>query len=132
LPYLARVHLLFGEWLRRQGRRREGRRHLRLAFELFSDIGCNSFAARAARELGLSGEKTRHREPSTNELTPQEQQIAQMAATGLSNREIAERLYLSHRTVASHLYHVYPKLGVSSRNQLHLALRRFAMSQVSG
>jgi DNA-binding CsgD family transcriptional regulator len=122
--FLARVHLLFGEWLRREGRRREARWQLRAAYDLLSKIGCDAFAARAARELGLSGEKTRHRPPSINEeLTRQELQVAQLAASGLSNREIAERLFLSHRTVASHLYHVYPKLGVTSRNQLHLALK---------
>ena len=124
-PYLARAHLLFGEWLRRQGRRREARWQLRAAYDLLSDIGCNAFAARAARELGLSGEKTRRRPRLTDdELTRQELQVARMAASGLSNREIAERLFLSHRTVASHLYHVYPKLGITSRNQLHLALKQ--------
>ena len=123
--YLARVHLLFGEWLRREGRRREARWQLRVAYDLLFAIGCNAFAARAARELGLSGEKTRHRPPSIDdELTRQELQVAQMAASGLSNREIAERLFLSHRTVASHLYHVYPKLRITSRNQLHLALEQ--------
>lgn len=90
-----------------------------------SDIGCNAFAARAARELGLSGEKTRHRPPAIDdELTRQELQVAQFAPSGPSNREIAERLFLSHRTIASHLYHVYPKLGITSRNQLHLALEQ--------
>jgi DNA-binding NarL/FixJ family response regulator len=118
------VHLLFGEWLRREGRRREARWQLRAAYDLLSNIGCDAFAARAARELGLTGDKTRHRPPSINdELTTQELQVAQLAASGLSNREIAERLFLSHRTVASHLYHTYPKLGVTSRNQLHLALK---------
>jgi DNA-binding CsgD family transcriptional regulator len=125
--YLARVYLLFGEWLRREGRHQEGRGHLRTAYELLSDIGCNAFAARAAHELGLSGDKTRRRPPSTDDqLTAQELQVAEMAASGLSNRDIAERLYLSHRTVASHLYRVYPKLGITSRNQLHLALQGHA------
>jgi DNA-binding CsgD family transcriptional regulator len=123
--FLARVHLLFGEWLRREGRRQEGRQQLRTAYDLLSDMGCDAFAARAGRELGLSGEKTRRGPPSMDdELTAQELHVAQMAASGLSNREIAERLYLSHRTVASHLYRVYPKLGIASRNQLHLALQR--------
>ena len=117
----------FGEWLRREGRHQEGRGHLRTAYELLSDIGCNAFAARAAHELGLSGDKTRRRPPSTDDqLTAQELQVAEMAASGLSNRDIAERLYLSHRTVASHLYRVYPKLGITSRNQLHLALHGHA------
>lgn len=71
----------------------------------------------------LIGEKTRHHPPSINdELTGQELQVAQLAASGLSSREIAERLFLLRRTVASHLYHAYPKLGISSRNQLHLGL----------
>jgi DNA-binding CsgD family transcriptional regulator len=121
--YLARVHLLFGEWLRREGRRQESREQLRTAYDLLTDIGCDAFAARAGRELGLSGDKTRRRPASIDdELTPQELQIAHMAGSGLSNRQIAERLYLSHRTVASHLYRVYPKLGITSRNQLHLVL----------
>jgi DNA-binding CsgD family transcriptional regulator len=123
--FLARVHLLFGEWLRREGRRQESRSHLRTAYDMLSDIGCHAYAARAGRELGLSGEKTRRRPPSVDdELTPQELQVAQMAASGLSNREIAERLYLSHRTVASHLYRIYPKLSITSRNQLHLVLEQ--------
>ena len=125
LPYLARVHLLFGEWLRRTGQRHESRSHLRIAFNLLSDIGCDAFAARAARELKLLGERGRRRPPAIDdELTPQELQIAQLAASGLRNRQIAERIFLSHRTVASHLYRVYPKLGITSRNQLHLVLEQ--------
>jgi DNA-binding CsgD family transcriptional regulator len=123
LPYLGRAHLLFGEWLRREGRRREGRSHLRVALDLLSPNGYEAFAARAARELVLAGDTSRRRPPTIDdELTPQELQIAQMAASGLSNRQIAERMYLSHRTVASHLYRVYPKLGITSRSQLHLVL----------
>ena len=132
LSYLARVHLLFGEWLRREGRRREARSQLRTAYDLLSDIGCHAFAARAARELGLSGEKTRPRRSTDDSLTRQELQVAQLAASGLSNQEIAERLFLSHRTVASHLYHVYPKLGITSRNQLHVALRPSATAPRAG
>jgi DNA-binding CsgD family transcriptional regulator len=124
-PYCARVHLLFGEWLRREGRRQESREELRTAYDLLSRHGYTGFAARAARELGLSGERSRRRQPGVDDdLTPQELQVAQLAAAGLSNREIAERLYLSHRTVASHLYRVYPKLGITSRNQLHLVLEQ--------
>src|SRR5262249_38007345 len=116
LPYLARVHLLFGEWLRRAGRPQEARRELKLGYDFLSPKGSQGFAARAARELALLGEKTRRRPATTHdELTPQELQVAQMAASGLSNRQIAERMYLSHRTVASHLYRVYPKLGIESR-----------------
>ncbi|HEY6886997.1 MAG TPA: LuxR C-terminal-related transcriptional regulator, partial [Solirubrobacter sp.] len=130
LPRRARVHLLFGEWLRLQGRRQESRKQLRIAYDLLSRAGHKGFAARAARELGLSGEKSRRRPPSPDdELTPQELQVAQMAAAGLSNRQIAEQMYLSHRTVASHLYRVYPKLGINSRNQLHLVLKTAEASQ---
>jgi DNA-binding CsgD family transcriptional regulator len=125
LPYRARVHLLFGEWLRREGRRRESRTQIRIADDLLSRNGYTGFSARAARELGASGERSRRRQSSVDdELTPRELQVAQMAAAGLSNREIAERMYLSHRTVASHLYRVYPKLGITSRNQLHLVLKQ--------
>ncbi|HEY6887000.1 MAG TPA: LuxR C-terminal-related transcriptional regulator [Solirubrobacter sp.] len=121
--YQARVHLLYGEWLRREGRRQVSRRELRIAHDELSRIGCEGFAARAARELALSGEKSRRRTPTMDDaLTPQELQVAQMAAAGLSNRQIAERMYLSHRTVGAHLYRVYPKLGITSRNQLHIVL----------
>jgi DNA-binding NarL/FixJ family response regulator len=98
---------------------------LRTAYDLLSRNGYSGFAARAARQLGVSGERSRRRQPGVDDdLTPQVLQVAQLAAAGLSNREIAERLYLSHRTVASHLYRVYPKLGITSRNQLHLVLKQ--------
>jgi DNA-binding CsgD family transcriptional regulator len=123
LMYQSRVHLLFGEWLRREGRLTDSRAELRLAFDITTRLGMGGFAKRAAQELELAGQTRRRRPASVNdELTPQEFQVAQMAAGGLSNRQIAERLYLSHRTVASHLYNVYPKLGITSRNQLHLVL----------
>jgi DNA-binding CsgD family transcriptional regulator/tetratricopeptide (TPR) repeat protein len=123
-PYRGRAQLLYGEWLRRQGRRSDARLQLGRAHDLLTTIGCRAFADRAARELGIvGGERTRSRSPEIREqLTPQELQVAQMAASGLSNREIGERLFLSHRTVGSHLYRVYPKLGIASRTQLHLAL----------
>jgi DNA-binding CsgD family transcriptional regulator len=122
--YAARVRLLFGEWLRREGRRKESRDELRDALAALSSMGLGAFAARAVHELELAGESNARRRPpaSDEELTPQELQVAQLAAAGLSNREIAERLFLSHRTVASHLYRVYPKLGITSRNQLHRVL----------
>jgi DNA-binding CsgD family transcriptional regulator len=126
LPSYARVHLLFGEWLRREGRRLESRHHLRCAYELLSSTGCAAFAARASGELARLGEKTRRQPELDDELTPQELQVAQMAAVGLSNREIAQRLYLSHRTVGAHLYRIFPKLGISSRSQLHLVLEQTA------
>ena len=122
-PYLARTHLLHGEWLRRQGRREEGRVQLRTALEMLVEIGCGGFAARAARELGLSGGAARQHGTPAEGLTPQELQVAHMAASGMSNRQIAEQLFLSHRTVASHLYRIYPKLGITSRSQLHLVLK---------
>jgi DNA-binding CsgD family transcriptional regulator len=133
LPYWARMHLLFGEWLRREGRRQESRTHLRIAYDLLATKGYNGFATRAARELGLTAEKRRRRQPDADDdLTPTELQVAQMAASGLSNRDIAERMYLSHRTVASHLYRVYPKLGITSRNQLHIVLDPSRQSNVAG
>jgi DNA-binding CsgD family transcriptional regulator len=124
LPMMrARVELAYGEWLRRHRRRRESRGSLRAARDAFDALGVNPWAERARRELRASGETSQRRRPDTlDELTPQELQIAQMAAQGLSNHEIAQRLYLSHRTVESHLYHLFPKLGVTSRMQLVGAL----------
>jgi DNA-binding NarL/FixJ family response regulator len=119
----ARLLLAYGSWLRRQRRVVESRTPLRTARDLFDAMGVAWMGERARRELGASGEASRARGAHTlDELTPQELQIARLAADGLSNREIGERLYLSHRTVGFHLYHVYPKLGVSSRAQLHAAL----------
>ena len=124
LPMIrARIDLSYGEWLRRRRRRRESRAPLRAARDAFDALGASPWAERARRELRASGETSRRRQPdSLDELTPQELQIVQMAARGLSNRDIAERLYLSHRTVESHLYRVFPKLGVTSRAQLAGAL----------
>lgn len=119
----ARLDLAYGEWLRRSRRRRESRAPLRAARDTFDALGVNAWAERARRELRASGESSRRRErDSLDELTPQELQIVQLAARGLSNREIAERLYLSHRTVESHLYRVFRKLGITSRAQLADAL----------
>jgi DNA-binding NarL/FixJ family response regulator len=92
---------------------------LRAARDAFEALGVGPWAERARQELRASGESSRRRTPDKlDELTAQELQIVQMAAGGLSNREIGQRLYLSHRTVESHLYRVFPKLGVSSRAQL--------------
>ena len=123
-PFIrARLELAYGEWLRRHRRRRESRAPLRTARDAFDALGVDPWAERARRELRASGESSpRRRRDALDELTPQELQIVQMAALGLSNREIAERLYLSHRTVESHLYRVFPKLGVTSRSQLVGAL----------
>jgi DNA-binding CsgD family transcriptional regulator len=115
----ARLELAYGERLRRQRQRRESRAPLRAARDAFDALGVTAWAERARRELRASGESSRRRRrDSLDELTPQELQIVQLAAQGFSNREIAQQLYLSHRTVESHLYRVFPKLGVTSRAQL--------------
>jgi ATP/maltotriose-dependent transcriptional regulator MalT len=120
----ARLSLAYGTWLRRQRRVAESRTELRSARDLLDAVGVRYLADRAQQELGASGEATRHRGIDVlDQLTPQELQIARLAAEGLSNREIGTRLYLSHRTVGSHLYRVFPKLGITSRAQLNTALR---------
>jgi DNA-binding NarL/FixJ family response regulator len=120
---LARAHLLYGEWLRRQGRRTDARTQLRTAHEMLDTIGMEAFAERARRELRATGEKLRKRTvEARDELTPQEQQIARLARDGLSNPEIAARLFLSPRTVEWHLKKVFTKLAISSRMGLHDAL----------
>jgi DNA-binding NarL/FixJ family response regulator len=92
---------------------------LRAARETFDLLGAVPWGERARQELSASGERSRRRAPGAlDRLTPQELQIARLAATGLTNREIAERLYLSHRTVSTHLYRIFPKLGVTSRTEL--------------
>jgi ATP/maltotriose-dependent transcriptional regulator MalT len=123
--FAARSRLAYGVWLRRvQRRATDARAPLREAAEIFNALGQETAAERALAELRASGETARRRTPEAwAELTPQELQIAQLAAEGLSNKEIGERLYLSHRTVGTHLYHLFPKLGISSRNQLRDALR---------
>lgn len=116
---LARTHLLFGEWLRREGQRVEAREHLRTAHEMLAAAGMTAFADRAWRELQATGETARKRtaEP-TDELTAQEYQIARLAREGYSNPEIGTRLFISPRTVEWHLRKVFGKLGVTSRRQL--------------
>jgi DNA-binding NarL/FixJ family response regulator len=123
-PELARAHLLFGEWLRREGRRVDAREQLRSAYELFVAIGMEAFAERARHELAATGAKVRRRSPETrDELTPQEEQIARLAREGLSNPEIGAQLFISARTVEWHLRKVFTKLNISSRRQLRTALR---------
>jgi len=120
---LARAHLLYGEWLRREGRRVDAREQLRTAHELLHSMGLEAFAERARRELLATGEKVRKRRADTrDELTPQEEQIARLARDGLSNPEIGTRLFLSPRTVEWHLHHVFGKLRIRSRRELARAL----------
>jgi DNA-binding CsgD family transcriptional regulator len=115
----SRMLLLLGSRLRREKRAQESREMLRAARDGFDSLGARLWADRAAEELRAAGESSHAQARVTwNSLSPQELQVARMAADGLSNRQIGERLYLSHRTVASHLYHVFPKLGISSRAQL--------------
>jgi DNA-binding CsgD family transcriptional regulator len=119
----ARTLFAFGRWLRRQRRGIESRAPLREAIELFDVLGATRWSDRARQELRATGETLGPRRPDArDQLTVQELQIAQLAAEGLSNREIGERLFLSHRTIGSHLYRIFPKLGIASRTQLRDAL----------
>jgi DNA-binding CsgD family transcriptional regulator len=125
----ARLLLAYGSWLRRQRRRAESRLPLREARDAFDALGATPWGERAREELRASGETSRKRTPLVrDQLTPQELQIAQMAAAGLTNREIGRHLFLSHRTVGSHLYRIYPKLGVTSRVGLAAALEASSTS----
>jgi DNA-binding NarL/FixJ family response regulator len=122
-PEHARAHLLYGEWLRREKRRVEAREHLHAAHDMFTAIGMEAFAQRARGELLATGEKPRKRTVATrDELTAQERQIAELARDGVSNPEIAARLFLSRRTVEWHLRNVFSKLGIGSRQDLAQAL----------
>jgi DNA-binding CsgD family transcriptional regulator len=122
-PEFARAQLLYGEWLRRQGRRVDAREQLSTAWDLFTTIGMEGFAERARRELRATGETARKRTADTgHELTVQEALIARLARDGLSNPEIGARLFLSARTVKYHLGKVFTKLDISSRAQLDQVL----------
>ncbi len=117
---LARAHLLYGEWLRRERRRVDARAQLRIAHEMLDAMGMDAFAERARRELSATGETARKRTVTSTdeELTAQEAQVARMARDGLSNPEIGARLFISARTVQYHLSKVFTKLGIASRTQL--------------
>ncbi len=120
---LARAHLLYGEWLRRERRRGEAREQLRTAHDMLDAMGMDAFAERARRELQATGETARKRTVETAvELTAQEAQVAQLARDGLSNPQIGARLFISTRTVQYHLGKVFTKLGITSRAQLEAAL----------
>jgi DNA-binding CsgD family transcriptional regulator len=120
---LARARLLYGEWLRRQGRRLDGRAQLREAHAMFVQMGAEAFAERARRELEATGERTQLRVGTTAvRLTARETQIARMASDGLSNPDIGARLFVSPRTVEYHLGNAFAKLGITSRHELNRAL----------
>ena len=126
-PALARAHLLYGEWLRRENRRGDAREQLRTAYDELTAMGMEAFAERARRELVATGETVHKRTVQTRyELTAQEVQIARLAGDGLSNPEIGAQLFLSARTVEWHLRKVFSKLGISSRRELGRALADLA------
>ncbi len=119
----GRLQLRYGGWLRRHRRIAESRGPLRAAVDNFSTLNFGGLTDCARQELRASGETSRHRTPDNwDQLTPRELQIAQLAADGMSNRQIGQRLYISHRTVGYHLHQIFPKLGISSRSQLHAAV----------
>ena len=122
---LARAHLLYGEWLRRENRRIAARHQLRTAHDLFTATGADVFAERARRELVATGEKVRKRDVDTDEdLTPQEEHIARLARAGRTNPEIGAELFISSRTVEWHLRKIFIKLGITSRKDLSDAFPR--------
>jgi len=118
--HLARAHLLYGEWLRRENRRTGAREQLRTAHQMLAAMGADGFAGRAERELRATGERVRKRGTDVPaRLTARERQIGQLAGEGLSNPEIAAQLFMSPRTVEYHLHKIFTKLAISSRSQLH-------------
>jgi DNA-binding CsgD family transcriptional regulator len=126
---LARAHLLYGEWLRRAGRRVDARHHLDSAYEMLTAMGADGFAERARRELVATGETVPKRTVETrDDLTPQEAQIARLAGDGHTNPEIGAELFISPRTVEWHVGKVFGKLGISSRKELRAAMAGAAES----
>jgi DNA-binding CsgD family transcriptional regulator len=122
--HLARAHLVYGEWLRRENRRVDAREQLRNAYEMLSRIGAEAFAERARRELLATGETVQKRTIAPRDLlTAQEAQVARLAAEGRTNPEIGSQLFISPRTAEYHLHKVFTKLGISSRRALRSALR---------
>jgi DNA-binding NarL/FixJ family response regulator len=122
--HLARARLVYGEWLRRENRRIDARNQLRPAFDALAAMGAEAFAERARRELQATGEKARKRSANTRtDLTPQEEEIAQLAREGRTNQEIGAQLFIGGRTVEWHLRKVFAKLDISSRHELDRALR---------
>jgi DNA-binding CsgD family transcriptional regulator len=119
----GRIHLAYGQWLRRTRDTTRARGHLRAAIDTLDRLGARPWAVRAHNELRATGITTTTR-PDTRAtaLTAQERQIATLAATGLTNKQIAQRLFLSHRTVGAHLHRIFPKLGITSRAALRAAL----------
>jgi DNA-binding CsgD family transcriptional regulator len=119
----ARIRLTYGERLRRDPATADARRHLSAAQDIFSQLGAAPWVARAGSELRATGQPVGYdHRPDPGTLTPQQPVIATLAAAGLTNKQIGERLYLSHRTVATHLYQIFPKLGITSRAALRDAL----------
>jgi DNA-binding CsgD family transcriptional regulator len=132
-PELARAHLLYGEWLRRENRRLDARHQLHAAHQLFTAIGADAFTERARRELLATGEKVRKREVDTySQLTSQEEHIVRLARDGRTNPEIAAELFISTRTVEWHLHKVFAKLGITSRRDLHSAVPSRGMHPAPG
>jgi DNA-binding CsgD family transcriptional regulator len=130
---LARTHLLFGEWLRRENRPAEARDQLRAAHTLFTDFGSDSYAERARIELRAAGERTRKRSPDApGHLAPQEARVAELVAQGGTNAEIAAQMFISPSTVEYHLHKVFRKLGVKSRTQLAKRVLESAQENENG
>ncbi|MEV6630498.1 helix-turn-helix transcriptional regulator [Actinoplanes sp. NPDC051470] len=119
IPYRGRAHLLYGEWLRRNGRRKDSVAQLRIAHVMLTKAGADAFARRAADELRAVGERVDQRaEPTHETLTLQEVAVARLVASGATSNEVAVQLFISKRTVDAHLRNIFRKLGVSSRRQL--------------